>query len=81
MSQSQAASQLGETQAKIGSIKNKRIFRWHCGSRSNSSVRLYIVSLHRRIRKLLKACQKYREKIIKIVSFNRISLHGDSSTY
>lgn len=69
MAQPHTVSQLGEINAKISSAKNKRIYRWHCGLRSNfNSVRLYIVSLHRRIRKLLKTCQKYRKKMIKIVS-------------
>lgn len=60
--------------AKIGPKKPKKLFKYRFLTETNlhtvqrAHIFFYIVSLHKKIKSLLKKCKRYREKIGKLVS-------------
>lgn len=65
---------------KIGPKKPRKIFKFRFLTETNlhnvrrEQIFFYIVSLHKRIRLLVKKCKRYREKILKLVSMTIINL-------
>lgn len=55
--------------------KNRKLFKFRFLSETNlhnvrrDQIFVYILSLHKKIRSLLKKCKRYREKIHKLVSY------------
>lgn len=60
--------------AKILTKKPRKIFKFRFLSETNlhnvrrDQIYFYILSLHKKIRSLLRKCKRYREKILKLVS-------------
>lgn len=59
---------------KIGPKKPRKLFKFRFLTETNlhnvrrEQVYYYILSLHKKIRSLLRKCKRYREKIMKLVS-------------
>lgn len=65
---------------KIASKKTRKVFKYRFLTETNlhnvrrEQIFYYIISLHKKIRALLKKCKRYKEKILKLVSMKIVTL-------